>query len=468
MTVSARHYARLGAVQFLYAWNFQKQSLNGTEDQVLIDSDVLLHGDMKYLQKLLKSIPPRIPEIDAAVSEVIDRKIETIDPVELSILRLGVYELLAEPDIPKKVIANECIELSKEFGNPGSYKFINGTLDKLAFGSSSPLHSSRENGRNSVRGEFELIEKYFSRSGSKSENVIQGVGDDSAVVRVATDKQLVISTDTLVEHVHFSSETAPNDIGYKSLAVSLSDLAAMGAQPEFATLNLSIPKVDDRWLKHFSNGFYEIADQFNVALIGGDTVNGPLGITVTVLGSVDEGECVLRSGAQPGDGIYVTGTLGDAALGLLLANGSLDVSEKDAQYLRQRLNRPSPRVDMALSLRKHATSAIDISDGLVADLTHIIEQSGVGAEIELECVPLSNAYRQVLEPVGWDHALSGGDDYELCVTVPEISEAQMANLKWIDGVKLTRVGTITEQSGLVIKNSKQENYLPKQSGYSHF
>ncbi len=468
MTVSARHYARLGAVQFLYAWNFQKQSLSGAEDQVLIDSDVLLHGDMKYLQKLLKSIPPRIPEIDAAVSKVIDRKIETIDPVELSILRLGVYELLAEPDIPKKVIANECIELSKDFGNPGSYKFINGTLDKLAFGNSSPLHSSRENDRDLALGEFELIDKYFSRPDAEFENVIQGIGDDSAVVRIPTDKQLVISTDTLLENVHFSSETAPIDIGYKSLAVSLSDLAAMGAKPEFAMLNLSVPKADDHWLKQFSSGFYEIADQFNVALIGGDTVNGPLGITVTAFGSVDEGECVLRSGAQPGDGIYVTGTLGDAALGLLLAGGSLDVSDKNAKYLLQRLNRPSPRVEVALSLRKHATSAIDISDGLVADLTHVIEQSGVGAEIELECVPISNAYRLVLKEIGWDHALSGGDDYELCVTVPENSEAHIANLKWIDGVKLTRVGTITESSGLVFRDSRQEIYHPEHSGYSHF
>ncbi len=468
MTVSARHYARLGAVQFLYAWNFQKQSLSGAEDQVLIDSEVLLHGDMRYLQKLLKSIPPRIPEIDAAVSEVIDRKIEAIDPVELSILRLGVYELLAESDIPKKVIANECIELSKEFGNPGSYKFINGTLDKLAFGNSSPLHSGRDSDRDSAPGEFELIEKYFSRSNARFENVVQGIGDDSAVVGIPQGKQLVISTDTLLENVHFSSADAPKDIGYKSLAVSLSDLAAMGAQPEFATLNLSIPKVDDRWLKQFSGGFFEIADQFNVALIGGDTVNGPLAVTVTAFGSVDEGAGVLRSGARPGDGIYVTGTLGDAALGLLLANGGLDVSAENSRYLLHRLNRPYPRVDVALSLCKHATSAIDISDGLVADLTHITEQSGVGAEIELECVPISNAYRLVLGKVGWDHALSGGDDYELCVTVPENSEAHIAKLKWVEGVKLTRVGTITEQSSLVIRDSRQEIYHPEHSGYSHF
>ena len=468
MTVSARHYARLGAVQFLYAWNFQKQSLSGTEDQVLIDSDVLLHGDMRYLQKLLNSIPPRIPEIDAIVSEVIHRKIETIDPVELSILRLGVYELLAESDIPRKVIANECIELSKEFGNPGSYKFINGTLDKLAFGNFSLLKSNQKIDKQSDRREFELIEKYFSRSNAKFESVIQGVGDDSAIVEIPASKQLVISTDTLLESVHFSSETAPRDIGYKSLAVSLSDLAAMGAQPEFATLNLSIPKADDRWLKRFSSGFFEIADQYNLALIGGDTVNGPLGITVTVFGSVDEGGCMLRSGARPGDGIFVTGTLGDAALGLLLANDNLGVSDEVSRYLLHRLNRPSPRVDVALGLRRHATSAIDISDGLIADLTHILEQSGVGAEIELERVPLSDAYRQLLTDVGWDHALARGDDYELCVTLPENSEFALVNEKLIEGVKLTRVGIITEQPGLVIKNLLQEPYHPEHSGYSHF
>ncbi|MDE0310187.1 MAG: thiamine-phosphate kinase [Acidiferrobacterales bacterium] len=468
MAVSARHYARLGAVQFLYAWNFQKQSLSGTEDQVLIDTDVLLHGDMRYLQKLLKSIPPRIAEIDAAVSEVIDRKIETIDPVELSILRLGVYELLAEPDIPSKVTANECIELSKEFGNPGSYKFINGTLDRLAFGKPSPLHTIQDNSQQSAGREFELINKYFARSNDRFDNVVQGVGDDSAVVEFPADRQLVISTDTLLENVHFSNDTAPEDVGYKSLAVALSDLAAMGAHPEFATLNLSVPFADESWLNQFSNGFYEIAERFNVALIGGDTAKGPLAVSVTVFGSVDARSCVLRSGAQPGDGIYVTGPLGDAALGLLHASGSLDVPDEFSEYLLQRLNRPFPRIDVGLSMHGHVTSAIDISDGLAADLTHIIEQSGAGAQVDLERVPISAAYRQVLGDVGWSPALSGGDDYELCVTVPDSSATRKANLKWAEAAGLIRIGTVTEGSGLVIAESGEETFHLEHCGYSHF
>ena len=469
MTVSARHYARLGAVQFLYAWKFQEQSLSDTEDQVLIDSDVLLHGDMKYLQKLLNAIPPRIPEIDSILSGVIHRKLELIDPVELSILRLGVYELLAEPDIPKKVIANECIELSKEFGNPGGYKFINGTLDKLAFRDSYTAQSDSVNSSDSSNhNEFELISKYFSKNCDEFENVIEGIGDDCAIVGIPTGKQLAVSTDTLLENVHFPVGTAPEDIGYKSLAVSLSDLAAMGAQPEFATLSLSIPKADDRWLGQFSAGFFEMAVQYKVALIGGDTVRGPLGITVTVFGSVDEGAGILRSGAKPGDGIYVTGTLGDAALALMLAGNSLETSENDACYLKQRLNRPSPRIDAARRLRSQVTSAIDISDGLIADLTHILEKSSVGAEIELERVPLSNAYRQVLSVVGWDHALSHGDDYELCLTIPEESESGLTGRMKHEGIEITRIGRVTEQSGLVIRDSSREHYHPGQSGYSHF
>lgn len=469
MTVSARHFARLGAVQFLYAWNIQQQSLGDTEDQVLIDSDVLLHGDMKYLQKLLNAIPPRLPEVDAILSDVIHRKLELIDPVELAILRLGVYELLAEPQIPKKVIANECIELSKEFGNPGGYKFINGTLDKLAFqdpdeSQSEPLSSSADP-RNR---EFELIDKYFTKDYDEFDSVVQGIGDDCAILGFRKGKQLVVSTDTLLESVHFPVGTAPRDIGYKSLAVSLSDHAAMGAQPEFATLNLSIPKVDDLWLEQFSAGFFEMADQYKVALIGGDTVRGPLGIIVTVFGSVDEEAGLLRTGARPGDGIYVTGTLGDAALALLLIDNGLETSDNDARYLKQRLHRPSPRVNVAQRLRGHVTSAIDISDGLMADLTHILEKSGVGAEIELERVPLSNAYRQVLHAVGWDYALTYGDDYELCLTIPEEAESGLVGRLKHEGIEITRIGRITEGSDLVITDSSQEYYRPARFGYSHF
>ena len=469
MKVSARHFARLGAVQYLYAWMFQQQSMSDSENQILLDAEILLHGDLKYLQKLLGAIPSRIPEIDSVLSGAIDRKIETIDPVELSILRLGVYELMSEPDVPPKVVADECIRLAKEFGNPGSYKFINGTLDKLAFRDGVQSQTNhRKSSPGSTRREFELIDRYFTRTSSHFENVVTGVGDDSAVVRIPDGKQVVVSTDTLLEGVHFPVGTAPEHIGYKSLAVGLSDLAAMGAQPAFAVLNLSMPRVVDEWMGKFSAGFFELADQFGVALVGGDTVRGPLGVTVTVFGHADPGACMLRSGAKPGDQIYITGTLGDAALGLMIAGDELESSDADAQFLAQRLNRPSPRVEAARVLRPYATSAIDISDGLLADLGHILDRSEVGAQIELERIPISNAYRKVLSDIGWDPALSHGDDYELCITIPGDCDFDLVAVAKDSQVPIRRIGHITEQRGLDVRDSSQERYEVEQTGFSHF
>ena len=469
MAVSARHYARLGVVQFLYAWNVQEQSLSGAQEQILLDSEVLMYGDMRYLQKLLNSIPPKIPKIDSILSGAMHRKLEHIDPVELSILRLGVYELMEEPDVPKKVVTNECVELSKEFGNPGSYKFINGTLDKIAFGDSSNEQSADQtvNGSSKI-SELDLIKKYFTRSNAKFENVVKGVGDDSAIVGIPAGKQLIVSTDTLLENIHFPVSTKGSDIGYKSLAVALSDLAAMGASPEFATLNLSLPRADENWLEQFSTGFFEIADEFGVALIGGDTVRGPMGITVTVMGSIDEGASLMRKGAQPGDGIYVTGTLGDAALGLMISGGRLQTSEKDANYLKKRLNRPTPRIAAANELRKFSSSAIDISDGLIADLNHILVENEVGAEINLKHIPLSEAYKRHLSAIGWDPAISHGDDYELCLTIPEAAESGLVSRMNRLGFQIARIGKITSESGLTILETPNKAYRTEESGYSHF
>ena len=469
MAVSARHYARLGAVQFLYYWGVQKASLSASDEQCLIDAEVLKHGDLAYFQKLLNSIPSKIPEIDSILSTVIHRKIDTVGPVELAILRLGVYEMLSEPDIPLKVVTNECIELSREFGNPDSYKFINGTLDKLAFGEQAPLKHRSDLPKDAPSiGEFNLIERFFSRDLANSADIVAGVGDDCAVIEVPSGKQLLISTDTLLEDIHFPANTEPDNIGYKSLAVSLSDLAAMGARPAYATLNLSMPEYDEKWLEKFSSGFYELASKYRVALIGGDTVQGPLCISVTVYGLTDSGESLMRSGACVGDGIYVTGTLGDAALGLMNARVGLKVSSRDARYLQDKLERPQPRIDAGEALRKHATSAIDISDGLVADLSHILKASNVGATIDLESIPTSNVYRNLMPKIGWDHALAHGDDYELCFTLSQEVAMMHAELKFETGVPISRIGTVVKQPGLVIKNSSGEIYQSKTPGYSHF
>ena len=469
MKISARHYARLGAVQYLYWWNFKKDEIDESDEQCLIDYKVLLHGDAAYLQKLISSIPPRIPKINKLLGSVMNRAINAVDPVERAILQLGVYELTYQTDVPPKVVTNECIELSREFGNPDSYKFINGTLDKIAFGGRSLTNSqSKQAKRAKFNREIELIEKYFKRTNDHGKYIVAGIGDDCAVVEVPRGQQLVVSTDSLLQNVHFPNDTPPEHVGYKSLAVSLSDLASMGAEPAFATLNISMPNDSDRWLEEFSRGFFELADQYAVSLIGGDTVRGPLSITVTAFGFARSNESIFRSKAQEGDGIFVTGTLGDAALGLIGSQRKLKVTKIEAEYFRSRLERPTARVEAGIALRNHATSAIDISDGLISDLTRILKASRVGADVQLNKIPISATYRKLLNTVGWDYALAHGDDYELCFTLPENKMQHVHELMIQSKVAVSRIGTIRQQPGLAILDADGEVYQPRWTGYSHF
>lgn len=465
MTVSARHYARLGAVQYLYSWEVQNQSVNQVDDQILLDSNVLLKGDLVYFQKLLKSIPPKISLLDEIISKVVHWKIDTIDPVVRAILRLGVYEMTCEYDVPLKVITNECIELSREFGNPDSYKFINGTLDKLAFSEHVRLSKLIKRGPQSYSREFELIQRYFADRQSYDESVLTGIGDDCAIVDIPADQQLLVTTDTLHENVHFPASTKARQIGYKSLAVSLSDLASKGAKPKYAMLNLSLPGYDPAWLAEFSRGFFDLAAQFNIGLIGGDTVRGPLSIGVTALGIATVDRCPLRSGARPGDTIHVTGTLGDAALGLIASRLGNSLDRKDTEFLQRKLELPQPRVNSGRVIARYATSSIDLSDGLIADLSQILVASGVGASIDLEKIPLSPVYQHLLADVGWDYALAHGDDYELCFTIsqdlPESAIEEAA-------VPMSRIGTVVEGEGIEIRQSNGEIYQIQSSGYSHF
>ncbi len=466
MTVSARHLARLGAVQYLYSWSVQNQSIHRTDDQILIDANVLLQGDLVYFQKLLGSIPSRVEDIDALIATVVNRRIDSIDPVELAILRLGVYELIYEYDVPLKVITNECIELSREFGNPTGYKFINATLDKLAFGGGNRLQTAaRKRTKSSDPSEFDLIKSYFANRQNSVPSVVTGIGDDCAIVDVPSDQQMLITTDTLLENVHFSADTSARQIGHKALAVSLSDLAAKGARPVYATLNLSLPRYDKLWLAQFSRGLFDLLTRHEVILIGGDTVRGPLTISITAFGLASADQCPLRSGARPGDHIYVSGTLGDAALGLLSSRLGQQLDSREMQYIVQRLERPEPRVAAGRAIARCATAAIDLSDGLIADLSHILDASEVGATIELDQIPLSSAYRKVLNDVGWDYALAHGDDYELCFTSHgELPDDVITNAQ----VPLCRIGTIREQKGVDIRQSNGQSYAPKAFGYSHF
>lgn len=311
--------------------------------------------------------------------------------------------------------------------------------------------------------EFEIISRYFSQSFPKRADVDLGVGDDAAILTVPKGMQLAVAVDTLVEGRHFPRATAAEDVGYKALAVNISDMAAMGAKPAWMTLALTCPRADEVWLRGFSQGLLELAEAAGVSLVGGDTTCGPLTVTIQVIGLVPAGCALQRGGARPGDGVFVTGTLGDAGLGLASVQRRVSLPEGVREFVESRLNRPSPRLDEGEALRGVASSAIDVSDGLVADLGHILSASGVGALLELEHLPLSSALREHLSiEEAWNFALGAGDDYELCFTVPPSRKEALL------GGWCSRIGTIEEVSGLRCLDGHGRLFRPQQGGYEHF
>jgi thiamine-monophosphate kinase len=317
-------------------------------------------------------------------------------------------------------------------------------------------------------GEFDLIHRYFERPIEQRQDVIVGIGDDGAVVRVPPGVELVLTSDTLVAGVHFSEDIPPEDLGYRALAVNLSDLAAMGARPAWATMALTLPQAEEAWLAAFAQGFFELAQRFSVALIGGDLTRGPLSITVQTHGFVPEGRALRRSGAQAGHYIYVTGTLGDAALALTPRLAEL--TDTYRPYLLGRLYRPSPRVSEGLILRAIASSAIDISDGLIADLGHILEANHVGAVLEVDRLPLSTALQKIKDKkYGWELALTGGDDYELCFTLPPEHRAVLESKRSDFACTVSCIGRIEAERGLLrcIEHDGTP-YIPQGGGYRHF
>lgn len=316
--------------------------------------------------------------------------------------------------------------------------------------------------------EFELITHYFSQSFPKRPEVAVGIGDDAALCTVPPTMQLAISVDTLVAGVHFPLTTSPFDIGYKSLAVNLSDMAAMAATPTWFTLALTCPHVNESWLQGFTEGLLELATATQVCLIGGDTTRGPLTITIQIMGFVPTGMALLRRGATVGDGIYVTGTLGEAGLALLQrTHDQLYLASELQDRVELRLNRPTPRLQEGLALRGIASSAIDISDGLLADLGHILTASGVGATLQLTDLPLSPLMCKHLSlQTTWQLALSAGDDYELCFTVPPHQEKRLAVA--LPPHSYTRIGTIEKALGLRCIDHEGQLFIPSQKGYDHF
>jgi len=307
--------------------------------------------------------------------------------------------------------------------------------------------------------EFDLICEYFTWP-IKDPSVTLGVGDDAALFNIEQGYQLVTTTDTLTEGVHFSASTTAKDIAHKSLAVNLSDIAAMGARAKYFTLAITLPKIDKSWLQEFSDSLRQLSVRYEVSLIGGDITRGSLNITITMIGIVENLKALTRSGARPGDGVYVSGTIGDAGFCFWKLKNSLVPSHQELK----RLNRPTPRMELGLILKSLASACIDISDGLEQDLSHILTASSVGAVVEVEKIPISEALLcHIKDTNDWSIPICSGDDYELCFTIPEGNEETLKKISESCDVDITRIGVVSESLGLQIKGFDG----PRKS-YQHF
>ncbi|MDR3389238.1 MAG: thiamine-phosphate kinase [Rudaea sp.] len=308
------------------------------------------------------------------------------------------------------------------------------------------------------------------------EDVRLGIGDDAALLAVPSGQLLAVSTDTLVAGVHFPHSAKAYDIGWKALAVNLSDLAAMGATPAWAILALTLPDADPHWVSEFADGLAALAREFKLAVVGGDTTQGPLGITITVHGFVPEGAALLRDGAHVGDAIFVTGTLGDAAAGLRCLDKNDAGSDRllsapigTREALIARLNRPTPRVAQGLVLRGRASACIDVSDGLLADLGHVCKASGVGADVDVDCLPASSALATLFdEDARRAFQLAGGDDYELCFSLAEAEAPSLLGDLARSGCGASRIGRIVTEPGVRVRDSSGNAVAIARPGWEHF
>lgn len=312
--------------------------------------------------------------------------------------------------------------------------------------------------------EFDLIAKYFTRQAQAD----VGIGDDAALVRVREGYQLAVSADMSVAGTHFFADIDPYAIGWKSMAVNISDMAAMGAEPKWATLSIALPEVNASWLQGFSEGLFACADAFGVSLIGGDTTRGPLNIAINIMGEVPHGQALRRDGAQVGDDIWVSGVLGRAALWLQHRLGKLELQAGEISMLAEAMHHPQPRISLGLALRGIATAALDVSDGLLSDLEHILQASHVGATLDWEAIPQPVLpHSQVAPSVLQQAVLAGGDDYELCFTASPAHREALFALSGQLGLPLSRIGKITAEGGLKVFEGMKPIELSRK-GYEHF
>ena len=313
-----------------------------------------------------------------------------------------------------------------------------------------------------MTSEFEIIERYFKK---KMKQTALGVGDDAAMIHVRNNYQLAISSDMLIENIHFLKNTNPSHLGWKSLAVNLSDIAAMGAIPKWATLSISLPKINHTWLKKFSKGFFKCADKFGIDLIGGDTTKGPLSISITIMGESKKDEALLRSGAKINDDIWVTGQLGLASMGLANLQGQLKLPPRIKMKCLRALEIPTPKTFLGSYLSRYANSCIDISDGLIQDLRHILKASKVGASLLLNDIPCEKFIHTSKQ---YQFVLNGGDDYELLFTAPKKNRTFIKKIAKKTNTPVTMIGNITKKKALNILSEQGKSIKFNPKGFDHF
>ncbi|NMP14813.1 thiamine-phosphate kinase [Thalassotalea sp. Y01] len=316
--------------------------------------------------------------------------------------------------------------------------------------------------------EFELIKQFFTAQPVNRKDVAMGIGDDCALIEASGDSLIAVTTDTLVAGVHFPLDTSARAIGHKAVAVNLSDLAAMGAVPSWISVAITLPEVDEKWLAEFTQGMFELTEYYNVQLIGGDTTQGPLSITITAQGTVARNTALCRSGAKNGDYVFVTNTIGDAGLALAAINGLVELSEQDFAKVKEKLDFPRPQVLVAQMIREFATAAIDVSDGLLADLEHLCKASNLGIDIDLANVPLSDVMLSNLsKKQAITMALTSGDDYQLIFTVPATNKVGVETAMAHANVDYRCLGQLnpSQQINLLLDG---ENFAVPNNGFQHF
>lgn len=445
----ARSRARRLAMQALYQWQITGADINEIAGQFREDENYD-KVDKKHFKALLDAAERR--EFDSKIEACMDMSIDKIDPIERAIICNAAYEIACCSDIDSAVTITEAVHLAKKFGGENSYKFVNGVLDCFA-------------DRQSPEGEAGLIKKYFDKP--RGEGVVLGIGDDAAVID-KIDGNLVVSTDTMVEGTHFKKEDDGGDVGYKALAVALSDLAAMGAVPKWALLTVTLPAYDEQWVQRFADGFFTVAKKYGVGLIGGDISRGQLSVTVQVLGLV-QSKYMSRDGARAGQGIYVTGAVAATALAALHADSISKCGSQSMEQCLERQKRPDPRVDAAQIIAQYASAAIDISDGILIDLSRVLSASKIGATVEIQDLPFVDGYQRCCPDAdSLLKALSYGEDYELLFVMDTEHYPSLEKKLSDTPTAITHIAMAEKEPGLRCTFGSEPVTLPDPLGYDHF